>query len=93
MKVFVVLSAVLAIAVAAPGVNSINDESASFRKMIANCLSSEDAITCFSVKGITAMNRAARSANIEILPGVSFQRLELFLVIIKLLVCIQRNEL
>lgn len=73
MKVFVVLSAVLAIAAAAPGVNSV-DDSSSIRKMIANCLGSEDTVTCLSIKGITAINRAARSANIEILPGVSFQR-------------------
>lgn len=75
MKVFVVLSAVLAIACAAPGANSVNDESTSFRKMFANCLGSEDTVTCLSVKGITALNRAARSASLEILPGVSFQRL------------------
>ena len=74
MKVFVVLSAVLAIACAAPGVNSVNDESSSFRKMLGNCLGSEDTVTCLSIKGITALNRAARSANIEILPGVSLQR-------------------
>lgn len=73
MKVFVVLSAVLALAAAAPGVNSVNEPS-SFRKMIANCLASDDTVTCLSIKGITALNRAARSANIEILPGVSFQR-------------------
>lgn len=74
MKVFVVLSAVLAMAAAAPGVNSINDDSTSFRKMIASCLGSEETVTCLSIKGITALNRAARSSNIEVLPGVSFQR-------------------
>lgn len=77
MKVFLVLSAVLAIAVAAPGAtgaNSVHDDTSSLRKMIANCLNSEDTVTCFSVKGITALNRAARATNIEVLPGVSFQR-------------------
>lgn len=74
MKVFVVLSAVLAIAVAAPGVNSINDDSVSLRKMFANCLNSEDTLTCLSVKGITALNRVARSPSIDLLPGVSFNR-------------------
>lgn len=74
MKVFVVLSAVLALAVAAPGVNSVNDNTHSLRKIVANCLNSDDTLTCLSVKGITALNRAARSTNIDILPGVSFNR-------------------
>lgn len=73
MKVFVVLSVILAIAAAAPGAHS-GDESATFRKMFANCLSSDDTFTCLSIKGITALNRAARSASIELLPGVSFTR-------------------
>lgn len=73
MKVFVVLSAVLAVAVAAP----TNDDTSTFRKLFSNCLSSEDTVTCLTIKGITALNRAARSANIEILPGVSFKRYSL----------------
>lgn len=74
MKVFVVLSAVLALAVAAPGVSNVADDSTSFRQMMANCLTSEDTLTCLSVKGITSLNRYARSASIDILPGVSFSR-------------------
>lgn len=72
MKVFVVLSAILAIAAAAPGAH--HEESSTFRKMIANCLGSEETFNCLSVKAITALNRAARSSNIELLPGVSFAR-------------------
>lgn len=75
MKVFVVLSVVLAVATAAPGMQNVQDgETNTLRKAMANCLNSEDTITCLSVKGITALNRAARSANIDILPGVSFSR-------------------
>lgn len=74
MKVFVVLSVVLAVASAAPGVSNVDGESNTFRKAMANCLDSEDTVTCLSVKGITALNRAARNANIDILPGVSFSR-------------------
>lgn len=70
MKAFIVLSAVLAIAAAAPTA----EESSSFRKSIANCLESDDTFSCLSVKGITALNRAARSASIELFPGVSLQR-------------------
>lgn len=74
MKVFVVLSVVLAVATAAPGVSNVEGESNNFRKAMASCLNSEDTVTCLSVKGITALNRAARNANIDILPGVSFSR-------------------
>lgn len=74
MKVFVVLSIVLAVAYAAPGATNVDGDSNTFRKAMASCLNSEDTITCLSVKGITALNRAARSANIDILPGVSFSR-------------------
>lgn len=71
MKVFVVLSVLLAVAFAAP----TNDDSSTFRRLFSNCLNSDDAVTCLTIKGITAINRAARSANIDILPGVlSFQR-------------------
>lgn len=72
MKVFVVLSAILAIAAAAPGAH--HDESSTFRKMVGNCLSSDETLTCLSVKAIAALNRAARSSNIEVLPGLSFAR-------------------
>lgn len=74
MKVFVVLSAIVALAVAAPGVNSVSDDSSSLKKMLAHCFDSEDTVTCLSVKGISSFYRAARSASIDILPGVSFNR-------------------
>lgn len=75
MKVFVVLSAVLALAVAAPGINSADDYTqSSIKGIFANCLNNEDTLTCLSIKGITALNRAARSSSIDIMPGVSFNR-------------------
>lgn len=77
MKVFVALSALLAVAVAAPGLNSIEtaeDTSSSLRKIVSNCFSNEDVLTCLSIKGITALNRATRSAKLDLLPGVSFTR-------------------
>lgn len=80
MKVFVALSALLAVAVAAPGLNSIetSEDSTSLRKIVSNCFSSEDILTCLSVKGITSLNRVARSPSIDVLPGVSFVRYEIF---------------
>lgn len=76
MKVFVILSVVLAVAFAAPGVKFVdsNEESPSLRKIVSHCVNSEDILTCLSVKGITALNRAARSPSIEVLSGVSFNR-------------------
>lgn len=75
MQVFVVLSIVLALALAAPGVNS-DEIPSTFRRMIANCLASDDTMSCLSIKVIMALNRAARTAKIEILPGVSIRRYE-----------------
>lgn len=94
MKVFVVLSVVLAVATAAPGINNVQDgDTNTIRKAMANCLNSEDTITCLSVKGITALSRAARSANIDILPGVSFSRYDSnhLMTILILLKCISNN--
>lgn len=73
MKVFVVLSAIFALAVAAPSVSE-NSDASSMRKILASCLENDEMFTCLSVKGITALNRAARSANIDVIPGVSFNR-------------------
>lgn len=70
MEVFVIFLAVLALSAASPGVNSVGNPSI-FRKMIANCLASNDTVTCLSIEGITALNRAARMAKFEIFPGVS----------------------
>lgn len=72
---FVALSVVLALALAATGVNS-DEIPSTFRRMLANCLASDDTMTCLSVKAIMALNRAARTAKIDILPGVSIRRYE-----------------
>lgn len=73
MDFFVVLSAVLALAVVVPSVSSVENSSI-FLRMIANCMASNDTATCFSIKGIMALNRAARIGKIEILPGVTIRR-------------------
>lgn len=70
MKASIVLSVILAVGVSV----STNDEPKSFRKMFEYCLNSGDTLTCLSVKGISALNRAARSTNIKIIPGVTFER-------------------
>lgn len=81
MKVFVVLSMILAVAIAAPGVidNQVQSEDASVgggvAKFFGNCADSDDMTTCLAVKGIAVLNRAARSQNIEILPGLTLTRL------------------
>lgn len=79
MEVFVVLSAVLTcvLAAVAPGVNSFDNPSI-FRRTVDKCMASNDTMTCFSVKGILALNRAARSTKIEIIPGISIQRFVVF---------------
>lgn len=78
MKVFVVCTLLIAGAFAAPSIqdNKVDDESTFSRaaRFIGNCLDSDDMTTCLAVKGITALNRAARSNNIEIVSGVSFNR-------------------
>ena len=43
-------------------------------KFLAACFESDDMSTCLAVKGITALNRAARSSNIELVQGVTFKR-------------------
>ncbi|XP_052868008.1 uncharacterized protein LOC128273974 [Anopheles cruzii] len=80
MKVFIAIAALVAVAVAAP---APADQSASasaggafsmMAKYFGTCLDSDEMGTCFAVKGITALNRAARAANIELAPGVTFAR-------------------
>lgn len=78
MKVFVLLSLV-ALSAAAPSVmdNKINSGDGFLdvtTKMIASCADSNDKVTCFALKGVNALNRAARSQNLELLPGVNFVR-------------------
>lgn len=76
MKVFVTLSMLLAVAFAAPGVidNQVNSGNNGLTGVFGNCIESGDITTCLAVKGITALNRAARSANIELIPGLQFVR-------------------
>lgn len=78
MKVFVVCAILIAGAFAAPSIqdNKVDEDSTFSRaaRFLGNCLDSDDITTCLAVKGITAMNRAARSNNIEIVSGVSFTR-------------------
>lgn len=78
MKVLVVLSLV-ALSAAAPSLmdNQISASDSLFdltTKMIANCADSNDKVTCLALKGVNAIHRAARSQNIELLPGVNFVR-------------------
>jgi hypothetical protein len=69
MKVFIVSTMLLACAFAVPVENGNN-----VFKFFGQCFESEDYSTCLAVKGLTALNRAARAANIEIIDGVSFVR-------------------
>ncbi|XP_055587748.1 uncharacterized protein LOC129740164 [Uranotaenia lowii] len=78
MKVFIVTVALLACAMAAPAPAEESSSSTSALHMalkyFGSCIEQDEMGTCLAVKGITALNRAARAANIEILPGVTFQR-------------------
>lgn len=77
MKVFIVSTMLLAVAMAAPGVmdNKVQSEDASFMsRFVGNCADSGDVTTCLAIKGITALNRAARSNNLELVSGISFVR-------------------
>ncbi|XP_059610877.1 uncharacterized protein LOC132257855 [Phlebotomus argentipes] len=78
MKVFLLFSAILAVAVAAPSVmdNHLEDGNSfgNVARIVANCADSGDVTTCLSVKGIMALSRAARAQKIELLPGVTFNR-------------------
>ncbi|EDV90708.1 uncharacterized protein LOC6569765 [Drosophila grimshawi] len=81
MKVFAIacVSLLLASCVwAAPGVqdNRIESDNTLGRaaRYLGACLDSDDMATCLAVKGITALNRAARSNNIELVNGVTFMR-------------------
>lgn len=82
MKVFVIVSIVLLVgcATAAPSSQerSIESESGSTfllaSRFLGPCLEEEDMATCLAVKGITALNRAARSSSIDIISGISFKR-------------------
>lgn len=87
MKVFAVTSViclmVASCAWAAPSVqdNHVESDTTFTRaaRYLGSCFESDDMTTCLAVKGITALNRAARSNNIELINGVSFKRCVLFL--------------
>jgi len=81
MKVFAITTVsllVVSCAWAAPSVqdNKVESESTFTRaaRYLGGCFESDDMSTCLAVKGITALNRAARSNNIELMNGVSFKR-------------------
>lgn len=78
MKVFMIIAALLASTLAAPGAieNKVESEG-SVSKMIqyfGSCTDSEDLTSCLAVKGITALNRAARASNIKITDGITLTR-------------------
>ncbi|XP_017046570.1 uncharacterized protein LOC108091737 [Drosophila ficusphila] len=81
MKVFAIACVTLlaaSSAFAAPSVqdNRVEGDNTLGRaaRYLGACLESDDMATCLAVKGITALNRAARSNNIELASGVTFQR-------------------
>lgn len=77
MKVFIVSAMLFAAALAAPSVLDNQQQSQapnSFAAVFGHCAESDDVTACMAIKGITALNRAARSANLEILPGIAFVR-------------------
>jgi len=85
MKVFAIACVTLLAAscvFAAPSVqdNQVEGDNTLGRaaRYLGACLESDDMATCLAVKGITALNRAARSNNIELASGVTFQRCVFF---------------
>lgn len=78
MKVFIVSAMLFACAVAAPGVidNKVESDSSSNKMMqyFSSCMENEDITTCLAVKGIAALNRAARASNIQVAKGVVLTR-------------------
>lgn len=63
----------VAVAVAAPGVidNKVETDSSSNKMMqyFSSCFDNEDTTSCLAVKGIAALNRAARASNIQLASG------------------------
>ncbi|XP_058463966.1 uncharacterized protein LOC131438149 [Malaya genurostris] len=78
MKVLIVSAVLLACAMAAPAPAEESSTTGSALNMalkfFGSCFESAEMGTCLAVKGITALNRAARANNIEIVPGVTFSR-------------------
>lgn len=81
MKVFVIVAMLIVSTLAAPGVidNKIESDSSvsKFMQYFGSCSESEDLTTCLAVKGITALNRAARASNIKITEGITLARYSL----------------
>lgn len=63
---------------AAPSIydNEISDTSSSdvTARFLGSCLEGSDTATCLAIKGITALNRAARANSIQLMDGVVFKR-------------------
>jgi Protein of unknown function (DUF1676) len=78
MKVFVIVAVMLVSALAAPGVidNQVESDSTSSKMMqyFGSCTEQEDLVACLAVKGITALNRAARASNIKLTEGITLAR-------------------
>lgn len=78
MKVFIVAAVLFASALAAPGIidNKIESDSSMSKVMqyFGSCADNEDMMTCMAIKGITALNRAARASNIKITEGITLAR-------------------
>ncbi|XP_068149474.1 uncharacterized protein [Drosophila tropicalis] len=80
MKVFAIACVTILVASctwAAPSIqdNQIESDNTFGRaaRYLGACLDSDDMATCLAVMGITALNRAARSNNIELASGLTFQ--------------------
>lgn len=78
MKVFIVIAVLFVSTLAAPGVidNKIESDSTMSKVMqyFGSCSDSEDLTTCLTIKGITALNRAARASNIKVSEGITLAR-------------------
>lgn len=78
MKVFIIAAVLIASALAAPGIidNKVESDSSMSKVMqyFGSCADNEDLTTCLAVKGISALNRAARASNIKITEGIVLAR-------------------
>lgn len=78
MKVFVIVAVLIASTLAAPSVmdNKVESDSSmsKFMQYFGSCADSEDLTSCLTIKGITALNRAARASNIKITEGITLAR-------------------
>lgn len=73
MKVFIISAMLVAAAMAAPSVidNKVETDSSSNKMMqyFSSCFDADDTTNCLAVKGIAALNRAARASNIQVGAG------------------------